>query len=71
MFYNCSTLEHFSGDLSHLKTGWKMFGDEYNPCNLSIESVENIADSIQDIRDMSRDSFSDWHYYYYMGSTLA
>lgn len=71
MFYHCSSLEHFSGDLSKLKTGWKMFGDEYNPCNLSIESVENIADSIQDIRDMSRDSFSDWHYYYYMGSTLA
>ena len=71
MFYLCSSLEHFSGDLSNLKTGWRMFGGGSVSCNLSLESVENIANSIQDIRSMSRTDSDDWYYYYYMGSSCV
>ncbi len=72
MFYFCSALEHFSGNLSNLKSGEYMFGSENGStqCKLSIESVENIADSIQDIRNMNRNTDSQWDYYYYNGATM-
>lgn len=71
MFYFCPALEHFSGNLSNLKSGEYMFGSnlEASQCKLSIESVENIADSIQDIRHMNRDEENQWNYYYYNGAS--
>lgn len=71
MFYFCPAMEHFSGDLSNLKTGMCMFGSDNDStqCKLSIESVENIAYSIQDIRNMNRDVDSYWNYYYYNGAS--
>lgn len=42
MFYNCTNLTTFIGDLSSLTGGQSMFGN----CNLDAESLECIAETL-------------------------
>lgn len=55
-----SNLEHFKTDsLGSLLTGRNMFGDN---CNLDLESVNHIADVIQDIKNIDKNNDELWKY---------
>lgn len=55
-----SNLEHFKTDsLGSLLTGREMFGDN---CNLDLESVNHIADVIQDIKNIDKNNDELWKY---------
>ena len=50
MFQFCSNLTSFNGDLSSLTSGANMFGNgTTNCCKLDLASVQNIADTINDL----------------------
>ena len=51
-------IKNFDGDLSGLKTGYDMFHDT----KLSLQSIENISETIQDISNLDRNNESDWTY---------
>lgn len=51
MFYNCSQLTSFNADLSSLTSGLSMFSG----CKLDTTSVQNIANSINDVRSLPED----------------
>jgi hypothetical protein len=47
MFYNCTALTTFKGDLSSLVVADNMFSG----CSLNQVSLENIANTINDLND--------------------
>ena len=48
MFMDCSSLMHFNGNLSSLTNGYYMFHN----CKLNTQSVQNIANSINDVTSL-------------------
>ena len=55
MFYNCTNLVTFASDLSKLDNGYYMF---YN-CNLSLDSIECIADSLPTVDTSQNNHYID------------
>lgn len=49
MFYYCSKLKSFTSDLSSLTNGYCMFRN----CFLNSASVQNISETIKDVRDLT------------------
>ena len=50
MFSGCTNLTSFNGDLSSLTSGDRMFGSASSNCSaLNLESVQNIAETINDL----------------------
>lgn len=63
MFYFNYALTEFIGDLSSLKSGYRMFstGDTYGGhAPLSIDSIEHIANTINDISMLNKYNDNDW-----------
>lgn len=59
MFLSCSSLTTFSGDLSSLIYGVNMF----KGCSkLSLESIEHIANTINNISVLDKNDDNDWKY---------
>ena len=58
MFRDCSNLTSFLSDLGSLKGGHQMF----EGCKLDINSLRNIADTINDITDLDENNNNDWKY---------
>jgi hypothetical protein len=58
MFEGCDKLVSFSSNLGSLKSGYQMFED----CELDAASVQNIANTINDITDLDENNNADWTY---------
>jgi hypothetical protein len=55
MFKNCTNLTSFNSDLSSLTNGSTMFGNgTYNCTKLDLASVQNIADTINDLASQGK-----------------
>ena len=55
MFLRCSNLSSFNSDLSSLSNGGSMFGSgTYNCTKLDLPSVQNIADTINDLASQGK-----------------
>ena len=58
MFFCCTNLTSFDSKLTSLKTGYSMF----SKCNLDEDSLNYIADNINDISSLDKKTDEDWTY---------